>query len=158
MNRRTLFLSLATAALAVGAVACTQEPEDSLAGQDPGGRPVATAPAAATVPAGESGAGASSDALQELTITTQDSMRFEPSSLAVVAGRPVRLTVRNGGGSEPDFTLAEGVDQPVKIAVKRGQTGSATFTIARPGSYQFICSVPGHALVGMRGTITATGA
>jgi uncharacterized cupredoxin-like copper-binding protein len=153
MNRRTLYLSLTAVALAVSAVACTQEPEDSMAGHDAGSQPVASAPA------GDAGAAAaSSDAVQELTITTQDAMRFEPSGLTVVAGRPVRLTVRNGGSSEHDFTLTQGVDQPVKVTVKRGQTGSATFTLTRPGSYQFICSVPGHALAGMRGTITATAA
>jgi uncharacterized cupredoxin-like copper-binding protein len=156
MNRRTLFLSLTAVALTVSAVACTQVPEDTMAGHDTGSQPVASAPAPA--PAGDTGAAASSDAVQDLTITTQDAMRFEPSGLTVVAGRPVRLTVRNGGSSEHDFTLTQGVDQPVKITVKRGQTGGATFTLTRPGSYQFVCSVPGHALAGMRGTITATAA
>ena len=85
-------------------------------------------------------------------------MRFDPSSLTVVAGRPVRLTVRNGGTAEHDFTLSRGVARPVKLAAKPGQTTSATFTVARPGSYQFVCSVFGHALAGMKGTITATAA
>jgi nitrite reductase (NO-forming) len=161
MNRRTLFVSLATVALAVSAVACTQEPEDAMAGPDTDSRPLAPAPAGA--PAGPvAAAGGTSgtpiDAVQELTIVTQDSMRFEPSSLTVVAGRPVRLTVRNGGTTEHDFTLSGGVARPVKIAAKPGQTTSATFTVARPGSYQFVCSVFGHALAGMQGTMTATAA
>src|SRR5215510_13629601 len=123
MDRRPLLVSLATVALAVSAVACTPEPEDALAGHQPDSRPVAAA-------GGTSGA--SSDAVQELTIVTRDAMRFEPSRLTVVAGRPVRLTVRNGGSSEHDFTLAQGAGQPVKIAVEPGQTTSATFTVARP--------------------------
>jgi uncharacterized cupredoxin-like copper-binding protein len=163
MNRRLLFVSIATIALAAGAVACTSEPDDSLAGPDPAGQPVATAAANPTVPANPSApadgaATGSSAAVQELTVVTRDAMRFDPSGLTVVAGRPVRLTVRNDGGSTHDFTLTEGVAQAVKITVKGGQSSSATFTIDRPGSYPFVCSVPGHAMVGMRGTITATAA
>jgi plastocyanin len=160
MNRKTLFVSIATVALALGAVACTSEPDDSLAGHDPAGQPVATAAAAATPSGAATGTSEArtGEAVQELTVVTRDSMRFEPANLTVVAGRPVRLTVRNEGSSNHDFTLTEGVSPAVKVTVKGGQSSSATFTIARPGSYQFVCSVPGHAMVGMRGTITATAA
>jgi nitrite reductase (NO-forming) len=156
MNRQTFLRSFAVAALSLTAVACTTDAGDPLTASDPGPAPAATAPAGAT--SGAQGSTATDSAPQEITIVTLDSMRFEPATLTVVAGRPVRLTVRNGGNGEHDFTLSRGAARPVTIAVKPGQSNSATFTVARPGTYPFVCSVFGHALAGMTGTITATAA
>src|ERR671933_1605751 len=92
---------------------------------------------------------------QQVTLTVGSAMQFAPSSLVVRAGQPVELTLRNGGGIAHDFTLAEGASRPVKIEAQAGQTARGTFTIDSPGTYAFVCSVPGHAAAGMRGTITA---
>ena len=81
-------------------------------------------------------------------------MHFAPPSLEVRAGQLVELTLRNGGAMPHDFTLADGASGPVKIEVQGGQTARGTFTIDTPGTYTFVCSVPGHAAAGMRGTIT----
>ena len=35
-------------------------------------------------------------------------------------------------------------------------TGTLTFTAATPGSYQYLCPVPGHAQKGMTGTFTVS--
>jgi azurin len=35
-----------------------------------------------------------------------------------------------------------------------GETDTVTFTAPAPGTYDYICSFPGHALAGMRGTLT----
>jgi uncharacterized cupredoxin-like copper-binding protein len=64
------------------------------------------------------------------------------------------LTLRSTGQSAHDVTLNEGVAQPVKLTVNGGETISRTFTLDTPGTYKFECSMPGHALAGMRGTIT----
>jgi nitrite reductase (NO-forming) len=88
-------------------------------------------------------------------VTVGSAMQFAPSSLVVRAGQPVELTLRNGGGIPHDFTLTEDTSRPVKIEAQSGQTARGTFTIDTPGTYAFVCSVPGHAAAGMRGTITA---
>jgi nitrite reductase (NO-forming) len=36
--------------------------------------------------------------------------------------------------------------------LKPGQSGSVTFTAGAPGTYYYICTVPGHALQGMKGS------
>ena len=36
--------------------------------------------------------------------------------------------------------------------LKPGQEGSVTFTAGAPGTYYYICTVPGHALQGMQGS------
>ena len=92
---------------------------------------------------------------QRVIVTVGNSMQFAPASIVVRAGQPVELTLRNGGGIPHDFTLAEGAAQPVTIAAQGGQTARGTFTFATPGTYAFVCAVPGHAAAGMRGTLTA---
>ena len=82
-------------------------------------------------------------------------MSFEPAAITVRAGQPIGLTLRNDGQMPHDFTLNDGVAQPVKITATGGQTASSTFALNQPGTYTFECSMPGHALVGMHGTITA---
>jgi nitrite reductase (NO-forming) len=95
------------------------------------------------------------DGAQRLTINVGDGMKFEPDAISVRAGQPLELTLRNAGQSAHDFTLSQGVAQPVKLVVNGGETASGTFTMDQPGTYTFECSMPGHAIAGMRGTIIA---
>ncbi len=119
--------------------------------------------AAACSPASESSAApeppvtpiVSADGTQRVTVEVGNAMRFDPSSIAVRAGQPVELTLRNDSRILHDFTLSSGPAQPVRIAAAGGQTATGAFTIDTPGSYTFICSVPGHEAAGMRGTIAA---
>jgi uncharacterized cupredoxin-like copper-binding protein len=82
-------------------------------------------------------------------------MDFNPSTFTVHAGQPVQLTLQNTSQTPHDFSLGQGASQPIKITAQGGQTASGTFTIDKPGTYSFDCSMPGHAMAGMRGTITA---
>jgi nitrite reductase (NO-forming) len=93
---------------------------------------------------------------QQVTLTVGNSMQFVPGSIVVRAGEPVELALRNGGGILHDFSLTEATASPVKIEAQGGQTARAVFTIDTPGSFEFVCSVPGHAAAGMRGTLTAS--
>lgn len=97
----------------------------------------------------------SADGVQRLTVLVSNENRFSPSQIVVKAGMPIELTLRSIGLAAHDFTIADGVDEPVKIAVDGGGTTTATFTLDRPGTYKFICSVPGHADGGMHGEIRA---
>jgi uncharacterized cupredoxin-like copper-binding protein len=136
------FGSVVTGALLVGLLAITACSGSAASGASP--------TAGAAVAASEAPKGA-----QRATITAGNSMSFEPAAIRVRAGQPVELTLRNDGQMPHDFTLGEGVAQPVKITANGGQSATGTFTLDKPGTYTFECSVPGHALAGMRGTITA---
>jgi uncharacterized cupredoxin-like copper-binding protein len=105
--------------------------------------------ASVAIPAPASAAGT-----QQVTVTVGSAMQFAPASIVVRAGQPIELTLRNGGGTPHDVTLAEGASRPGKLEAQGGQTARGTFTIDSPGTYAFVCSVPGHAAAGMRGTIT----
>jgi plastocyanin len=154
LKRHPFLSSIATAALALATVACTGALDDPTAEPAYNGQPVATTPAG-TSAATPGGANA---AVQEVTVVSADAMRFDPATLTVEAGRPVRLTLRNTGQATHDFSLTQGVARPVKVVARGGETASVTFTLTRPGAYQFVCDQLGHAMGGMKGTITATAA
>jgi uncharacterized cupredoxin-like copper-binding protein len=99
------------------------------------------------------GAGDNASA-QMVAVQASDSLKFEPDSLTVKAGQPVQLTLTNAGQLQHDWSLDQGAAQPVKIVANAGQTAAGTFTIQQPGTYTFMCSVPGHAAAGMKGTLT----
>jgi uncharacterized cupredoxin-like copper-binding protein len=100
-------------------------------------------------------ASAAPDGAQRVTINAGDDMKFEPAAISLRAAQPLELTLRNAGQMPHDFTLSEGAAQPVKLAVNGGEITSDTFVTDKPGTFTFECSMPGHALAGMRGTITA---
>jgi uncharacterized cupredoxin-like copper-binding protein len=97
----------------------------------------------------------SADGVQHVTVLVANEMRFSPSRIVVKAGKPIALTLRSIALAPHDFVLADGANEPVRIAAEGGRTTTATFTLARPGTYTFICSVPGHSDGGMRGSIVA---
>jgi uncharacterized cupredoxin-like copper-binding protein len=43
------------------------------------------------------------------------------------------------------------------VSVPAGTTRATTVTFAKPGSYLFICHLPGHEAYGMVGTVVVTG-
>ena len=98
---------------------------------------------------------ASNPTAQMVSVQATDSLKFEPSSITVKAGQPVELTLSNTGQMQHDWSLDQGAAQPVRMVANAGQSATGTFTIQRAGTYTFICSVPGHAAAGMKGTITA---
>ena len=89
------------------------------------------------------------------TMRVDNTMHFGTPSIAVQAGQPLELTLENVGDAPHDFSLSDGVAQPIKIEAAGGQSAHATLLVMRPGTFQFVCNQPGHALAGMRGTIVA---
>jgi nitrite reductase (NO-forming) len=80
----------------------------------------------------------------------------------VKSGDSVTFTATNAGKSFHAFAIVSDVDDPntivfnsaVKSAnnpLKPGESGKVMFTAGAPGSYHYICSVPGHAALGMSG-------
>jgi uncharacterized cupredoxin-like copper-binding protein len=128
--------------LLVAGVALTTACGASAATGGPGAGVAVPAPASAT-------------RAQPVAVAVGNSMQFAPRSVTVRAGQPVELTLRNGGSIPHDFALAEGATGPVKLEAQGGQTARGTFTVETPGTYPFVCTVPGHAAAGMTGTLTA---
>jgi plastocyanin len=74
---------------------------------------------------------------------------FVPTALDA-RGRKVTVALRNRDLFWHTFAIdAVGLDLRVPV----GRLRSASFD-ARPGTYRFYCSIPGHARLGMRGSLT----
>jgi uncharacterized cupredoxin-like copper-binding protein len=74
---------------------------------------------------------------------------------AIRAGT-ITFSLRNDGHAPHDLAIrGNGIDQKTRI-IERGQTATLTVTLT-PGTYSYECTVPGHAMAGMRGSFTVTG-
>jgi plastocyanin len=118
----------------------------------PAASPAAT-PADTTVVAStpvEEPAAAGGEAATAVDVSTVD-LAFEPNELTIAANTDVTVTITNKGVLEHDFAVEE-----LGILSDTVQSGdSTTVTInAAPGTYEFLCTVPGHAQAGMTGTLT----
>jgi nitrite reductase (NO-forming) len=104
---------------------------------------------------GDSGAPADKTAVPlpdgpKLAVSAKE-FAFTPSTLTMKAGEPTDVVLKNDGSIEHDFSVdAAGF----KLPVPASGTGDLLLTIAKPGTYPFHCSVPGHEGAGMKGTIT----
>lgn len=109
----------------------------------------------------------------ELTVEMSDFV-YSPSSITLPAGQPVTLSLNNTGKIEHDFVVeaidattevvqdngsnahhAHGAEQnyDLHVSARPGETSIVKLTIAEPGTYKIICSVPGHKEAGMIGEL-----
>ena len=103
---------------------------------------------------------------QEVTIGFRYS-KFVPATITVPAGVPVTFTLRNDDpiGHEwivgtPDVHATHRIGtepshegRATEVTVPPFATRSTTITFM-PGTYAFICHLPGHEAYGMKGTLT----
>jgi uncharacterized cupredoxin-like copper-binding protein len=82
---------------------------------------------------------------------TATDLAFDPSSITIDAGQPTNVRLTNEGQVFHDLTIP---DLDVTLAAEPGETVTAGITVDTPGTYEFLCTVPGHADAGMRGTLT----
>ena len=82
--------------------------------------------------------------------------------VVVNSGDEVTITTNNAGMSFHAFGVVSNSDDFNSVIfdsaiaaatnpLKPGESGSTTFTAGAPGTYYYICTVPGHALQGMVG-------
>lgn len=75
---------------------------------------------------------------------------FDPSRIEVRADEPVNIRLVNRGALFHDFAV-EGL--AFRLSSLPGEQATAGLEAAEPGSYRFLCTVPGHADAGMVGTL-----
>jgi uncharacterized cupredoxin-like copper-binding protein len=86
---------------------------------------------------------------QALTLHAQD-ISFDVKEFTVQTGVPVALTYINQGTIDHAFKI-DGLVADQKV--RPGQTIVLRFTPKKPGTYTFVCAIPGHELAGMVGTL-----
>ena len=96
-----------------------------------------------------------------VTVTKATEFKFKLSKVALKKGI-VAFKVTNGGNLPHDFKVCSsnkgtltantctGRSTPL---VSPGQTDTLRVTFLRSGTYEYLCSVPGHAAGGMKGLI-----
>ena len=87
---------------------------------------------------------------QRVDVVARD-VKFVPAEAHVRAGDWVVITLRNDDPIFHDLEV-EGIAN-VDVAARPGQTARIRVRIDRPGTYEFVCTVPGHAEAGMVGTL-----
>lgn len=109
----------------------------------------ATTPATtASTPA----AGAASSSVS-LTANPEGQLKYNTTSLTAKAGS-VAITLTNMSPLSHNVTI-ESSSGTVVGHTPTFQGGAKTVSVAlKPGTYKFFCSVPGHRMAGMEGTLT----
>jgi nitrite reductase (NO-forming) len=104
-----------------------------------------------------------------LSFDAVEPFAFNPNSASVPTGAQVTINYNNTGALEHTWGLAADTLDPTAATeadlmggtfsglVPPGESTSFSFTAPAPGTYQIICTVPGHAVGGMVGTFTVSG-
>ena len=148
-----LAIVLAVSLAGCGGTAASQwtyapAPSAGVAAQ-PSTAPGSQAPAASASPAASQAP--SGDVLGTLEVTGVD-LGFKPSELLVDAVGAYEVKLVNTGSIVHDMTFPDGT----KIQAQAGETASAVVQVPAEG-LSFLCSIPGHADAGMKGTISVKG-
>lgn len=115
--------------------------------------------------------GAANSTTRTIAIHTRDTMRFNPSSLAIQQGQTVRLRITNEGNLPHEFVLGtkEEIAEHAKmmrqmpdmvhadansIRVAPGKSADIIWTFTQSGTFLYACLIPGHWEAGMQGTVT----
>lgn len=87
------------------------------------------------------------DGARELVVTASD-YTFAPAEIMVTAAEPVNLTLDNQGRVPHDLVIAE---LGVRLTANPGRQASTGIVIDQTGTFEIVCTFPGHAAAGMTG-------
>ncbi len=90
------------------------------------------------------------DGVQQVTVTTDQSYRFDPSTITVHPGK-VRIVLRHTGTGAPHNWSLLGFPAAFVPLVTPGEQKSIEFTAPAPGKYTFVCTI--HVTQGQTGTL-----
>jgi uncharacterized cupredoxin-like copper-binding protein len=96
--------------------------------------------------------------------------RFQPSTITVPAGRPITFVLVNEDPIDHEWIVGDAAlharhrtgtepyhaSRPTEVSIDALTERRTVVTFAQPGTYQFICHLPGHEAYGMVGTVTVT--
>jgi len=111
--------------------------------------------------------------MRELRIEMDDTMRFSPSAITVVAGEPVKLVVVNRGKLTHELVIGTAAElaqhqremksgsaahhhSDSAISVEAGQSREVVRSFDKSGELGIACFEPGHYEAGMKGTLTVS--
>ncbi|MBV9048182.1 MAG: c-type cytochrome [Solirubrobacterales bacterium] len=88
----------------------------------------------------------------EINANPNGLLRFQAASATATAGK-VTLRMQNMSSVQHDIAVKGNGVNEIGAVVANGGVSTVSTTL-KPGTYQFYCSVDGHAAAGMKGTLT----
>lgn len=110
------------------------------------------APSDSSQPAGPRGLPANSSETWVHVVVTDFAYTLD---VAAASAGTITFLVENNGGMPHDFAIEGNGGQRKTAMIEPGQTASLTVDL-KPGTYTYLCTVPGHVLLGMKGTFMVT--
>lgn len=146
---KNLVIMLSAGALALGVAACGGSSSSSSSAAPATSSSAAAATSSSSAP---SSGGASKIAI---AANPGGALKFDKTSLAAKAGK-VTVAFTNKAPLGHNFTIQSASGATVAATPTfNGATKTVTATL-KPGKYTFLCTVPGHAMAGMKGTLTVS--
>ena len=101
--------------------------------------------------------GSSSSQPAGSTAVTMTEYKFDPATVSVPHGN-VTFWLVNSGTTSHDMSIRDSSGKTISTSELLSAGDSKAFTVnnLEAGSYTFICTQPGHADAGMKGTLTVT--
>jgi uncharacterized cupredoxin-like copper-binding protein len=96
--------------------------------------------------------------------------RFVPTAFSVPVGRPVILELHNADPIDHEWIVGDDAthlrhatgtephhgSRPTEVSIDALSIVTTTVTFASPGTFRYVCHLPGHEAYGMVGTVTVT--
>jgi plastocyanin len=153
---KNLVIMLSAGALALGVAACGGSSSSSSSAAPATSSTAAAATSSTAAAAATSSSSApSSGGGSKIAIAANPggALKFDKTSLTAKAGK-VTVAFTNKAPLSHNFTIQSASGATVAATPTfNGGTKTLTATL-KPGKYTFLCTVPGHAMAGMKGTLT----
>ena len=82
-----------------------------------------------------------------------DRFVFGPAEIRALALQPKFVLFLNRTRTSPHTLVSVGQTRNLEVTIPPGEARAVQFTAGAPGRYEFYCRVPGHARLGLAGTI-----
>ena len=144
-------------ALSLGLAACGSSSSSSSSAASASGGTGTSTSAASSSSAGtgtSDGAAAGGGGEQAIAANPSGQLAYTKKTLAANAGT-VKIAFTNKSPEDHNLTIQKGTNGPVVGATPTFVGGTKVLSVKlAPGTYTFFCSVPGHRMAGMVGTLT----
>lgn len=148
-------LMLSAAALTVGLAACGGSGSSSSSSTTAAAAATSSSTPASTSSSSAAAAGSSAGTLS-VAADPSGQLKFDKTALTAKAGK-VTISFTNKAPEDHNFTLQTGTNGATVAGTPTFKGGTKAITVSlKPGTYTFFCSVPGHRMGGMQGTLTVS--
>ena len=108
-------------------------------------------------PVGGGGGGEHAAAPTTIDVTLTE-FAIEPAAIEAASGAPIAFSITNAGSAPHTFGVTAAGRTYETPTIDAGGTATLDVPSLEAGSYEILCTVPGHDQLGMKGTLTLAGA